>query len=229
MGDAGFRILQAVFSLVWHCDLRGFRDPPGGAPRVFVSNHLGSYAPLALLASFPGRLYPWVDHQIVDWKLCAQYLRDDFVERELHVPRPLSSALAWLISTPCVMLMRTIRAVPVHPRSMKGTLTWRRSLELLKRGERLAIFPEDPLVPYNADMNVFQDGFAGLARLIHQSGGEVLEFVPVAVHRRRRAILVGESVPYRPEGDPESAGRRLAATLPESVAELYSRLEAEPS
>jgi 1-acyl-sn-glycerol-3-phosphate acyltransferase len=70
MGDHFYELLQPVFSLFWHCYVLDKKNIPLQGPAVFVSNHLGSYAPIAVLSAFPVRLYPWVEYEVTDSKLC---------------------------------------------------------------------------------------------------------------------------------------------------------------
>ncbi len=187
---------------------------------MFVSNHLGSYAPVAVLSAFPVRLYPWVEHQTTDWKLCPDYLRLNFVEPELHLKQPLSRLVAWLIAKPCVMLMRVIKAIPVYEKSMKLTTTWKRSLELLKQKKLLIVFPENEAIPFNEVINEFDQGFIGLAPLYFQKTGRALRFFPVAVHKAAKAIKIGLPVSFNPQKNIASERERIKTALQKSITNM---------
>jgi hypothetical protein len=224
MGDYFFKILQRIFSVVWCCELLDKDKIPGQGPAVFVSNHLGSYAPIATLAAFPLRLYPWVEHQTTDWKLCPDYLRKDFVEKELHLKPPLSTLVAWLISKPCVVLMKVIKAIPVYDKSMKLATTWRRSIKHLKRNQSLIIFPENDAVPLNDVIHKFDQGFVGLAPIYLEKTGRILDFIPVAVHKTEKLIKIGQSVSFNPKEKFSTEQNRIATALQNRITEMYSSL-----
>jgi hypothetical protein len=220
MTDYFYKKLQIVFSIFWHPRVIDKENIPSPGPAVFVSNHLGSYAPVAVLSAFPVRLYPWVEHQTTDWKLCPDYLRLNFVEPELHLKQPLSCLVAWLIAKPCVMLMKVIKAIPVYEKSMKLTTTWKRSLELLKQKKLLIVFQENEAIPFNEVINDFDQGFIGLAPLYFQKTGRVLRFFPVAVHKASRAIKIGLPVSFNPQKNITSERERIKTALQNSITNM---------
>jgi 1-acyl-sn-glycerol-3-phosphate acyltransferase len=224
MGDPGFKVLQALFSPLWHCRLSGFQNMPRRGPAVFVSNHLGSFAPVAVMAALPLRLYPWVDHQITEMRRCPDYLRGDFIGPELHLGGAVGLALASLVAPPCVGLMKAIGAVPVYKQSPRLARTMKLSLALLERGECLVIFPENKALPYNRTMNGFDDGFIGLASLFHKRTGRALDFYPVATRRETRAIRVGAPIAYDPRNSLAAERMRITRELQERIARIYEEL-----
>jgi 1-acyl-sn-glycerol-3-phosphate acyltransferase len=229
MGDYSFKILQRIFSLVWRCELLDKVNIPERGPAVFVSNHLGSYAPIVTLATFPMRLYPWVEHQTTDWKLCPEYLRKDFVEEELHLKPPLSNIVAWLISKACVVLMKVIKAIPVYEKSMKLATTWKCSMKHLKREESLIIFPENDAIPFNDVLNKFDQGFVGLAPIYYEKTGRILDFVPVAVHKTEKVIKIGQPMPYDPKNTFSAERERITTALQDRITEMYSSIRSSGS
>jgi 1-acyl-sn-glycerol-3-phosphate acyltransferase len=224
MNDYFYKKLQIVFSIFWRCRVINKENIPSPGPAVLVSNHLGSYGPIAVLSGMPVRLYPWVEHQTADWKLSPDYLRRDFVEPELHFKPPLSHLAAWLIAWACVLLMKIIQVIPVYEKSMKLTITWKRSLELLKQKKLLVVFPENSSVPLNEVMNEFDQGFIGLAPLYHQKTGKVLKFFPVAVHKGAKAIKIGQPVAYNPQKSIASERERIKKALQASITKMYLSL-----
>jgi 1-acyl-sn-glycerol-3-phosphate acyltransferase len=224
MGDYSFKFLQRIFSLVWRCELLDKKNIPARGPAVFVSNHHGSYAPIATLAAFPMRLYPWVEHQTTDWKLCPDYLRKDFVEKELHLKPPLSKMMAWFISKACIVLMKVIQAIPVYEKSMKLATTWRQSIKHLKREESLIMFPENDAVPLNDVINKFDQGFVGLAPVYFEKTGRILDFVPVAAHKTEKVIKIGQPIAYDPKNTFSAERERIATALQDRITEMYFSL-----
>lgn len=224
MTDYFYKKLQVVFSIFWRCRLIDKENIPSQGPAVLASNHLGSYGPIAVLSVLPVRLYPWVEHQTTDWKLSPDYLRRDFVEPELHLKPPLSHAAAWLIAWACVLLMKIIQVIPVYEKSMKLTITWKRSLELLKQKKLLIVFPENENIPFNEVMHKFDQGFIGLAPLYFKKTGRALKFIPVAIHKAAKAIKIGRPVSYNPQKNIASERERIRTALQNSITKMYSSL-----
>jgi 1-acyl-sn-glycerol-3-phosphate acyltransferase len=195
---------------------------PFHGPAVFISNHLDSYAPVAVLSAFPLRLYPWVAYQIMDRKLCPGYLRMDFVEPELRLSPPLSRLTAWIISKACVAIMKALGAIPVYERSMKLASTWKQSLHLLARDRCLIIFPERDHRPLNSVLNELDDGFIGLALTYYRKTGRVLKFIPVAVDREAKAIHIAPPVFFIPERPFSLEKDRIKAALQDLITEMLT-------
>ncbi len=227
MGLDAYSLLRPVFSVFWNCRLSGRRNIPDVGPAVFVSNHLGSYAPLAVLSAFPVRLYPWVVHQVVDWRLCADYLRLDFIEPELRLKPPLNKVAAWAISGACLALMKFLRAVPVYEKSMRLATTWKQSVELLNGKKFLVIFPENGSRPdpEARPVNEFDQGFVGVAALYYKKTGRILNFIPVAVNKAARVITIGPPISYKPENKLALESERIATALRDKIIALCASPE----
>jgi hypothetical protein len=220
MNDYFYARLQSLFYRFWHCRLVDKENIPLHGPAVFVSNHLGSYAPVAILSVFPVRLYPWVAYQVMDRKLCPGYLRMDFVEPELRLKPPLSRLAAWAISKACVAVMISLHAIPVYEKSMKLASTWKRSLALLSQNKFLIVFPENDHRRLNHVLNEFDDGFVGLAPFYYEKTGGILKFVPIAVHQKARAIHIAPPVSFNPQCPFSSEKVRIKTALQDRITEM---------
>jgi len=220
ISDRTYRFLQKPFARLWRTRLLDTKNIPARGPVVFVANHLGSYAPIAVLAAFPRRLYPWVQHDVTERKVCPGYLRLDFIEPELRLQPPLSRAAAWLISKPCLAVMKALGAVPVYPRSPRLSITWERSLEVLRKEEALVIFPENKDRPSNGVVNGFDGGFVDLGSFFFKDTGRTLDFIPVAVHKEAKAIRVGRPIPYIPAHPLSFERRRIVTALQDEITKM---------
>ncbi len=106
-GDALYWSLARILDwLVWGGETLNRENLPEDYPVVFVSNHAGALGPIAVTASLPVRVYPWVIADMVDFERAPEYLRRDFVEREWHLTMPHSLKIAVLVSKLSVRLLR---------------------------------------------------------------------------------------------------------------------------
>ena len=92
--------------------------------------------------------------------------------------------------------MRDIDAVPVHQHSREDRATVERSVELLAQGKNILVFPEDPARKLNDVLCHFCTGFVHLARRYYERTRRAVLFLPVAVNRKVRGILVGQPVRF---------------------------------
>jgi 1-acyl-sn-glycerol-3-phosphate acyltransferase len=165
-------------------------------PAIFVSNHLDTYAPIALSLFFPFPFRPWVHASLLDPKLCRPYLEKNFTRKSLKLAPPWSTWLAACLAPPVVRLMRTIGAIPVWRGQMKLRETVQLSCQALRQGENLLIFPENPDEPLTEHLHDFYGGFVHLAHAFYRQSGQSLNFYPIYVDVSRRLIEIGQPVAY---------------------------------
>jgi 1-acyl-sn-glycerol-3-phosphate acyltransferase len=207
--------------------LRGARHLSSRGPLILVSNHEGSYGPLSLITSLPIELYPWVVSETTDARTAARRIQAEFLEAELHLRPPFSAWLARAVARIAAALMRDLNAVPVHQKSREVRTTVERSVALLEQGKNILVFPEDPGRRLNDVLCHFCTGFIHLARIYYERTRRAVLFLPVAVNRRVKAILVGRPVVFDASAPFAVEKARLKRELEHRVYELYRTLEDE--
>lgn len=216
-GLAGF-----LDAMIWGGELIGAENLPGAGPVVFVSNHALALGPIAVVASLPMRLYPWVIADMLEWDKSAAYLNKDFVEPQLRIPPPLSMPLARLISQASVRLLRGVECIPVwHGEQVLET--YRISLDYLAQGRNLLIFPEDPSQPFDEQckMRPFLKGFARLGEMYFERAQKILRFYPLAVHPGLRQVKLGKPIAFNPINNPANERARIKSVLESIIRAMY--------
>ena len=213
---------------VWGGELVNAEHLPEEYPVVFVANHVDALGPIAVTSSLPVRVYPWVVGDMVDQNKAAEYLRVDFVEPQLHIPRVFSLHLAGFISIFSVRLLLAIGCIPVW----KGEAlqeTFRQSVDLLIAGKSLLIFPEDPAGPRSElyGMKPFKKGFARLGELFYARTKRILRFYPLAVHVDAGKVKVGKPVSFSPFNSPAQERIRIRNVLESSIHDLFLNITYE--
>jgi 1-acyl-sn-glycerol-3-phosphate acyltransferase len=96
------------------------------------------------------------------------------------------------------------------------------SVEVLKEGKVVLIFPEDPEMDMDpvTQMRPFLKGFTRLGEMYYAETGEALRFYPVAVHGSRR-VQVGQPMPFDPENPLGAERLRLMHVLEDKIREMY--------
>jgi hypothetical protein len=235
--DAGFgmkgdflywSLARALDWLVWRGELLNRENLPDENPAIFISNHAATLGPIAVMSSLPVRVYPWVVSDMMEWDKAAEYLRRDFVEKQLHVPPPYDLTLAALTSKISVPLFHYWECIPVWKGSALPE-TYRLSIEALVQGKNLLIFPEDPKQEMNElfMMTPFYKGFTRLGEMYYERTKRILRFFPLAVHPAARKIKAGKPVSYNPYNDPVRERIRIKNRLESAVHELYLSLVLE--
>jgi len=231
-GGLVVRVLCALFKrFILKLRVRGWssalRSLASGEPVIFVSNHIGSFGPLSLISTLPLKLYPWVAHEVTELRKVARRLQTEFTELELRLRPPLRVWLARLIGRICVFIMRDIKAIPVYSSSRRIRDTLERSLELLRRGKNILVFPENKLQPINEVLGDFSTGFLTMARLYYERTRKAIAFLPVAVNDKARGIKLGRPIRFDGSLPFLQEKRRLKRALEQSIYRLYYSMQEE--
>jgi hypothetical protein len=218
-GDLLYGVMKPLLKVaLWRGVLVGAEFLPASGPAVLIANHVGSMGPVAVAASVPIRLYPWIIADMIDPVRAAAYLLAYYVKPELHLEGRAGLQAAHALARITVPLLRSLGCIPVrHDRTLLTSL--RLSEGHLAAGRCLLIFPEDPLLHLDArtGMRPFRSGFGRLGSLHHVRTSQRLAFYPTAVHATRRQVQLGSPLLYDPS-IPERAERRIIARL------LHSRI-----
>jgi hypothetical protein len=226
MKDSTYRLIAWLFNaFLWGGELVGDENLSEG-PAVFVSNHLGAVGPIAVLASIPVRVYPWVISEMMDSDKATAYLNQDFVEPQLHIPQPLSLRVAKEISKVSVRLLRSAGCIPVSQGEQLHE-TFEQSVELLIESKSLLIFPEDPskVIDPHYKMTPFKKGFARLGEMYYERTGKSLRFYPLAVHLNSYRVKIGRPIAYNSKNRPANERLRIKNVLESSIREMYLNMD----
>ena len=224
-------IMRLIDPLLWGGELIGRENLPRSGPAVFIANHLEAVGPIAAACSIPVRMVAWIVADMVDEQKAAAYLQWDFVERTLELKPPLSIWAAKGLSKLTVPFLRSLGCIPVYRGEydrMADTL--RLSLEVLRQGRCLLIFPEDNQLPADpvTGMGPFQHSFARLGEKYYAETGERLGFYPVAIHASGY-VMVGKVVTYNPNYAVGAERQRLKCLMENAVKTMYMQMEEENS
>jgi len=219
-----YKVIRRLF---FNAHLRGSRNLRSDEPVIMVANHVGSFGPVSVITSLPLRMFPWVAHEVTDLRTVSQRIQAEFLERELHLRPPLSPWLARVIGRICVALMKDIGAIPVYQQSRRIQATVQTSVDLLEKGGNILVFAEDSTRKLNDVLCEFCTGFIHLARAYYEKTRKAVQFLPVAVNRRARGILVGRPIRFDVTAPFPREKQRLKAELESRILDLYRELEEE--
>jgi 1-acyl-sn-glycerol-3-phosphate acyltransferase len=218
-----YKLLRRLF---FNAHLRGVKNLRSNEPVIMVANHEGAFGPVSVITSMPLEMYPWVSHEVTDLKTVAPRIQAEFLEQELHLRPPLSTYIAKVIGRICVALMKDIGAIPVYEQSKQIKTTVMRSLSLLEQGKNILVFAEDSTRKINDVLCEFCTGFIHIAKLYYEKTRKAVQFLPVAVNRKMRGILVGRPIRFDVTKPFPQEKQRLKCELESSVLSLYRELEA---
>lgn len=190
---------------------------------VFVCNHLETYSPIVLSLYFPYAFRPWVHAHLMDRSRCMRHLDMEFAQKTLRLRPPLSTFIAAMVMPMCIRLMKAIGAIPVFKGEMRIRETFDESVQALKQGSNLLLFPENPTKRYSRHINEFHSGFAHLASLYFRQTGRHLDFYPVYIDKQKRKIIIGQSIQTDTNMDHHKQRIHITAVLRDSVNEIAEK------
>ncbi len=191
-------------------------------PCLVVGNHAQMNGPIACELYFPGKHSTWCAGEMMHLREVPDYAFHDFWRDKPPGIRWFFRLFSYLIAPISVCVFTNAHCIGVY-RDMRLMSTFRETIQRLKEGERVIIFPEHD-VPGNGILWEFQDRFSDVARLYRRQTGKALAFVPLYVAPALKALYLGEPLRYDPEADPAEERKRLADGLSEAVTGLARSL-----
>ena len=236
MNDATYHLIRAMIRLfIWRgwkksVGLQGAENLPESGPAVFIGNHANSLGPIGCISMLPLRLYPWTRPEMLSYQTNPDYMRADFIEKDLHLRPPLSRWAAWGLSRLVVPLLNGVGCIPAFQEEqvMEKRITVQRSLECLYAKRCLLIFPEVPeweLDP-RTGMRRFSRGALWLVVLFNRKTGSRLPVYPVCVHPVRHTVCLGPAVRLG-EGELASPAQKQSCIqgLEENIRGMFLEME----
>ncbi|MDD2370455.1 MAG: hypothetical protein PHQ32_00440 [Firmicutes bacterium] len=187
---------------------------------VYVSNHLGYYAPIKIMLFSGLDLYPWVIEEVTDNRLCADYLRQDFIEPTLKIKGILARMLSLILAPICVGLMKYVSAIAVYHGNIKIRETFRESIKYLSKGKSVLIFPEEANINDKYNLGNFQSGFLKIGSDYYKDYGDNITFYPVFVNKGKNEITFGEGILFDGEKTFKLERERVIRLLKDKILML---------
>ena len=228
MKDGLYQFIVGVVDLfLWGGKLIGEENLPKRGPAVFIANHLDATGPIAAACSIPLRFHPWVIADMMDKELAPIWLQSDFTERQLHLKPPVSRWVAKALCRISVPLFYSLGCIPVYANDYSRMHeTVEMSMEVLREGKFLLVFPEDYRLPKDPVTKIqpFQHSFVRVGERYYAETGERLEFYPLTIHGTGN-LVVGKPVVFNPLNQVGAERRQLKELMEDSISAMYMNLE----
>lgn len=196
--------------------------PFDGEPCVFIGNHAGAFGPIDMVAKFPLRedCYPWFNAAVMSEKEMPAYVRQDYWWKPGCFFEPLLNVtVPYIAAAVLPPIMRSVPGVPVY-HDNRVVLTMRKSLQLLRQGKHLIIFPEQPS-GFQSHHDWINTGFMNIAPMYHKLTGKELQFWPVHIDYKNHVFKVAAPIRF-------DSTRTLEEQLPELERTLARGLRGLP-
>lgn len=160
-------------------------------PCIFVSNHDAKRGPVIAELYLPVRTAKWGAYQMLcDYNTRRKYLRDIFYIKKQGYGRGLASFKAFFEAFFSLFIYRGMNFLPTYP-DARLAKTINESVEVLKSGMSVFIFPEDSDDGYKEVMEKFFPGFVMLADAYYRKTGKDVPVYPVYYHAKSKKMVIG--------------------------------------
>ena len=193
-----------------------------GKPCVIVGNHCQMYGPLAAELYMPRPAFTWCVGEMMNRKEVPAYAFQDFWSKKPRRVQWFYRLLSHCIAPLAEYIFTRAHTIPVY-RDARVMTTFRLSLERLRGGADLVIFPEKAEL-FNRILCRFQEHFVDIARLAWRKSGTVLTFVPMYIAPRLGSIHFGDPVRFDPEAPEEEERQRVCSALSSAITDLAEAL-----
>lgn len=128
--------------------------------------------------------------------------------------------VARLISKPFAALIRSAGSIPVYRNSFKVRETFKQSVEALKRGESLLIFPDVEYTVQEGDTGALYEGFLMLEKMYMKETGKHLRFIPMHISDGQRRLVLSEPICFEDGASYGEDKRRVIQALHSAMNEM---------
>ena len=195
----------------------GEENLPDG-PAIIVGNHAQANGPVACELYFPGRHATWTIAEMMDKKTVPAYAYQDFWSQKPKGVRWFYKIIAHLIGPLSECIFTNADTIPVY-KDRRIFETFQQSVEAMKEGTRVIIFPEC-YDEYNNVVHQFQTGFVDVAKRYYRETGQEPWFVPLYVCPSLKRLVIGKPVQYNHEAKIKDEQLRITSYLMKEISEM---------
>ncbi|MBQ8556515.1 MAG: hypothetical protein IJ438_11670 [Clostridia bacterium] len=203
----GFRLVTPKMTISW-------AEPFIDEPCVFVCNHVGAMGPINMVIKFPlcDQVHAWCNEGIMNRKTCPAYVRQDYWWEPGCRLEPLYNAtLPYIAAAIIPPVLKSAPTIPVYHDARVMT-TMRQSMRVLRDGEYLVIFPEQPS-GYGEHHDWINTGWLNICTMYHRATGKALRLYPVHIDTKKRHFTVARPISFDPSRTLEEQQDELVRVL----------------
>jgi hypothetical protein len=201
--------------------VEGFGNFIAERDAMIVANHEGAWGPVVTRAWLELPTAPWVNGAITKRGDCRKFLSGNFFMEQAHIWGWVAKPLGVLLEPLLIHLLRKGDAVPVYFNSARIAITFKTSLERLRAGRALMVFPDDESSLYDLSVPNFHDGYLATASLYYKQAGKKLLIYPLCLSSRRNLMALGAAMEFDPKKDFKQESRIINDYLLAFIRDNY--------
>jgi len=198
---------------------RDYQSPPVEAlpaPAVYVCRHRNMRGPIDTLLWLSAPVRPWVFSVFCRRDTAYRQYLDFTLTRRAGWPRVLAVPVARILSWVVPGLCGSAGAIPVYRSTARVVTTFRKTLDALKAGMRVIIYPDVNYADASDQIGALYEGYLVLGALYHRATGKNLKFIPLRTEKRK--ITAGAPIVFDGAKPREQETERVAKAIREALA-----------
>lgn len=209
MANLYYKFFRTIARMIWHKREVIRETPSDDEASIYVCNHSGPIGPVNMTLYFDKPARPWIISYIFDDEISPNFVFHDFFFGRSKKLKKGWRVLAKLVSKLLKPLLTAQDPIYVYKNSIKIKDTFKESVETLKSGKEVIIYPESH-IKNSKFVNEMCDGFADTAYHYYKETGKCVKFYPTYVGNGLKTINVGNPVTYNPENSNKEERKRIA-------------------
>ena len=189
---------------------------------IIVGNHTQMNGPIAGELFLPENCYTWCAGQMMNRKEVPKYAFKDFWSQKPKWTHPFYKGLSHVIAPLADHIFNNARTIPVY-RDMRIMTTFKKTIQMLKDGANILIFPEKD-ERHNNILYQFQENFVDVAMLYYKKTGIELTFVPLYIAPKMRKMYIGKGIVFDSQNPIEEERKRIAICMSEEITDMARAL-----
>lgn len=189
---------------------------------IIVGNHCQMNGPIAGELFMPENCYIWCAGEMMRLEEVPKYAFNDFWSQKSKWTQPLYKLASYIIAPLSVCLFNNARTIAVY-RDMRIKSTFKDTLQMLKDGGNILIFPEKD-EKYNNILYKFQERFIDVAKLHYKKTGISLTFVPMYIAPKLKKIYIGEGILFDSENNIDEERKKISTYLSDEITKIAREL-----
>ena len=184
-----------------------------GEACVLLCRHRNMRGPFMTIIKWYDQMSPWVLYPFCEKKDFFEHMYGKTLTARLHWWKPLARFSAWVLSNIIPPFLKAIGTIPVYRGTSRIRETFSRSIETLKSGRHIVIYPDIDYTKNDNDEIRIYDGFFQLDRLFFKEQKKHLKFVPVLLTNNGKEAYFGEAVTLGDGSYPEEKQKAIETLI----------------
>jgi len=168
----------------------------------------------------PNTIRVWMLHVFLDQKACYEQYKNYTFTKRLGWNKTFAAIVAKIVSSFVTNLMKSGRGIPVYRGSRDILKTFQISVNTLKNGQTVAIFPDIDYQDSTSEVKEMYEGFLFLEKYYFRETGQHVNFVPLYVSESKRRIVADKVISFQSNGSFRKESKLILKQIQDHLNQL---------